>query len=107
MYFVDESKKSKKSIAPGIDITVVSGDKAQMSFVTLMPGSKLPIHEHPHEQMGVVLEGEYDMVIGGERRTLREGDTYVIPSGVLHSVPEVHKPSRALDVFGPPREEYR
>jgi quercetin dioxygenase-like cupin family protein len=107
MYFIDESGVSKKTIAPGVDIRVVSGEKAQMSFVTLTPGSQVPMHSHPHEQLGVVLEGEFDLVIGGERKTIRKGDTYVIPGGVVHGVPEVQTRSVALDVFSPPREEYR
>lgn len=38
MYFIDEADMSKKSIAPGVDIAVAGGEKAQMSFVTLNPG---------------------------------------------------------------------
>lgn len=107
MYFINESDKSRKSIAPGVDIEVVSGEKAQMSFVTLKPGSQVPIHNHPHEQMGLVMEGEFDFVIGEETRRVKKGDTYVIPGGVKHGITQVYTPSIALDVFSPPREEYR
>ena len=44
MYFVDDEEMSKKSIAPGVEISVVGGYQAQMSFVTLSPGSQVPIH---------------------------------------------------------------
>lgn len=106
MYFVDEEHMSKKSIAPGVSIAVAGGDRAQMSFVTLTPGSQVPMHDHPHEQMGVVLEGEFVMVIGEESRTIRTGDKYVIPGGVRHGVTEVMVKSVALDIFSPPREDY-
>ena len=72
----------------------------------LTPGSQVPMHDHPHEQMGVVLEGEFVMVIGGESRTIRTGDKYVIPGGVQHGVTEVMTRSVALDIFSPPREDY-
>ena len=78
-----------------------------MSFVTLKPGSELPMHHHLHEQLGWVLEGDFDMAIGDETRRVREGDTYLIPGGTLHGVPKVHAPSRVLDVFIPSRDEYR
>ncbi len=106
MYFIEEDNMSKKSIAPGVSIAVAGGDRAQMSFVTLTPGSQVPMHDHPHEQMGVVLEGEFVMVIGGESRTIKTGDKYVIPGGIEHGVPEVKIKSVALDIFSPPREDY-
>lgn len=106
MYFIEEEDMSTKSIAPGVSIAVAGGDKAQMSFVTLTPGSQVPMHDHPHEQMGVVLEGEFVMVIGDESRTIRTGDKYVIPGGVRHGVTEVMTRSVALDIFSPPREDY-
>ena len=106
MYFIEEDNMSKKSIAPGVSIAVAGGDRAQMSFVTLTPGAQVPMHDHPHEQMGVVLEGEFVMVIGGESRTIKTGDKYVIPGGVEHGVPDVKVKSVALDIFSPPREDY-
>jgi quercetin dioxygenase-like cupin family protein len=106
MYFVEEENMSTKSIAPGVSIAVAGGDRAQMSFVTLTPGSQVPMHDHPHEQMGVVLEGEFVMVIGEESRTIKTGDKYVIPGGVRHGVTEVMVESVALDIFSPPREDY-
>jgi quercetin dioxygenase-like cupin family protein len=107
MYFYDESDMTARTIAPGVDIRVVSGEKAQMSFVTLQPGSQVPMHSHPHEQMGMVLEGEFEFTIGEERRLVRKGDTYVIPGGIIHGVTRVEKRAVALDIFSPPREEYR
>lgn len=107
MYFVDESGMSRKRIAPGVDIKVVSGDKAQMSFVTLTPGAGVPMHHHPHEQMGLVLEGEFEFVIGHETRRVKKGDTYIIPGGVSHGITAVYTDAVALDIFSPPREEYR
>lgn len=107
MYFFAEADMKGRSIAPGVDIKVVSGDNAMLSFVTLTPGSSVPLHSHPHEQLGLVLDGEFVFVIGDERRVVKKGDTYVIPSNVLHGVPEVPVLSKALDVFSPPRQEYR
>ena len=42
-----------------------------------------------------------------EARTIRPGDAYLIPSGVEHSATAVGGPARALDIFSPPREEYK
>ena len=37
----------------------------------------------------------------------REGDHYVIPGGVQHAARGTDHPSLALDIFSPPREEYK
>lgn len=93
--------------APGVEMRVVSGERMTMVFFSLEPGGGIPEHAHPHEQMGTVLGGEIELLIGEERRVVREGDAYHIPSGVLHSARASDSPARVLDVFSPPREDYR
>ena len=49
-------------------------------------GWSLPPHMHLNESETVyVVEGEFESVVDGERRTLRAGDAVHIPAGVLHS----------------------
>ncbi|MEZ4554980.1 MAG: cupin domain-containing protein [Caldilineaceae bacterium] len=61
---------------------------------------------HPHEQGGIVVEGEMELTIGDETRLLKVGDMYIAPGGVEHSV--VAGPdSCTLDIFSPVREEYK
>lgn len=45
---------------------------------------ELPEHEHA-DQIGFVLEGKIDLVIGGEKKCLTKGDIYHIPAGIRHS----------------------
>ena len=78
-----------------------------MSVVEIAPGSEVPNHAHPHEQAGLVLQGEFEFTIGGETKRLRQGDAYVIPGQVEHSLVGSDGWSRALDIFSPPREEYK
>ena len=59
------------------------------------------------QQAGMVMQGEFDMTIGGETRRLKVGDSYVIPGGVEHSVDCLEGWALALDIFSPPREEYK
>jgi quercetin dioxygenase-like cupin family protein len=49
-------------------------------------GWSLPPHQHLNESETVyVVEGEFESVVDGERRTLRAGDAVHIPAGVVHS----------------------
>lgn len=77
-----------------------------VSYVHLEPRSVVQEHEHPHEQVGMVLEGRAVFWIGGEEKTLQAGDMYVIPGNVRHRVVALDQPVRAIDIFNPVREEY-
>jgi quercetin dioxygenase-like cupin family protein len=78
-----------------------------LSVVDLLPGAVVEEHAHPHEQVGMVLEGKAIFYIGPEQKTLQAGDLYRIPGNVRHKVVVMEGPVRALDIFYPVREEYR
>jgi mannose-6-phosphate isomerase-like protein (cupin superfamily) len=108
MPFFDIPAVEPRTLAPGISIRTAWGAHIMLSFLDFeREGATVPTHQHPHEQMGMGLEGEFRLVIGDEERIIRAGDAYLIPSGVEHSATAVGGPARALDIFSPPREEYK
>ncbi len=106
-YFYSPEEGSRHQIFPGVGIRTVAGDALMISVVEFEPHAVVQPHQHPHEQMGLLLEGELTFLVGGERRTLRAGDIWRIPGGVEHSVYAGDQPARALDVFHPVRDDYR
>jgi quercetin dioxygenase-like cupin family protein len=76
------------------------------NYVQFVAHGEVPIHSHHHEQLGLILEGQLDMQIGDEHRTLKPGDTYVIPGGTAHSGRAGNAGALVLDVFYPLREDY-
>lgn len=78
-----------------------------LSLATLEPHAVVDEHSHPHEQVGIVLEGRAIFIIGGEEKTLQPGDIFRIPSNVRHKVIALEQRVKALDIFNPPREDYR
>jgi quercetin dioxygenase-like cupin family protein len=94
-------------IFPGVRIRTCAAEKMMMSLVDLEPGAVVEEHSHPHEQVGMVLEGQAVFIIGGQRKTLQAGDMFRIPGGVPHKVIGLDVPFKALDLFCPVREEYR
>ena len=108
MPFFDLSSQPTKTLFPGVTITTAWGESLMMSFVGFeYAGAAVPTHSHPHEQMGMGLEGEFELVLDGETRIIRTGDAYCIPSNVPHSARSVNGPARALDIFHPAREDYK
>jgi quercetin dioxygenase-like cupin family protein len=106
-YFVEWSGRPRRQIFPGVHIAVATGERLMLARVALDPGAVVPEHQHPHEQFGLVLEGTATFTVGGETRALRAGDTYAIPGDVRHSVLTGPDGAVCLDIFSPPREEYR
>lgn len=107
MPFIEIDKRPLKEIFKGVSIKTAYGERLMMSFVHLQPNSLVPEHSHPHEQMGMVIEGKFELIIEGESRILNEGDVYLVPSNVKHSARGLEQPAIALDIFSPPREEYK
>jgi quercetin dioxygenase-like cupin family protein len=66
---------------------------------------EIPIHSHPHQQVGYVVEGSAEMTIDGMKIELRKGDSYAAPANIPHGVFTL-EPTIIVDAFYPPREDY-
>ena len=95
-----------KALMPGITGYYAHGEKMTFGLVELKAGSSVPMHQHVHEQTTYILEGQLDMVIGGEFCLLTPGMFHVIPSNTPHSA-VAKTDCKAIDVFGPVREDYK
>jgi quercetin dioxygenase-like cupin family protein len=87
--------------------TLTAGDRMMLIEVTLEPGAAVPMHTHPHEQTGYVVSGRMRLQIGDETLDLDPGDGYMIPGGAEHEATALDEPLVIVDIFSPPREEYR
>ena len=105
-YFKDAAERTSLDLAPGARTQTFWGDNMLLSLVSIDANSTVPLHTHPHEQAGVVIEGELEMGIGGEARVLKPGDMYIIPGGVEHYAKTGDAPAKALDIFSPVRAEF-
>lgn len=95
-----------KEIVPGITGRYVHGDKQTFGYVEIGKGSLLPEHHHIHEQITYILEGQLNMIIGGEPCPLTAGMYHVIPSNMPHSAIAITD-CKVIDTFSPPREDYK
>ena len=107
MYFHNPDKRETKELLPGIIARTFWGQQMLMAVVDLEPHTELPRHSHPHEQVGIVIEGNIEFDVAGEVQVLQPGEVYVIPGGVEHGARTFEKPVKVMDVFSPVREEYK
>jgi len=107
MPFTRHNTADPVEMLPGIvRRTLTAGDRMMLIEVTLVPGTVVPMHTHPHEQTGYVVSGRMRLQIGDEALDLDPGDAYMIPGGAEHEATAL-EPLVIVDVFSPPREEYR
>lgn len=96
----------EREMIKGVHLRIVAGQKLMFSIVRFEPRATVPTHQHPHEQLGMILDGELELWINEDRRTLRRGDAYVIPPHVPHGAETKEATCLVLDAFHPLREEY-
>ena len=75
-YFIDPEECPHFEIFPGVNLHTMAGQQVMLSVVELEPHAVVELHHHPHEQIGVLIEGELTFTIGGEQRTLRPGQMW-------------------------------
>lgn len=95
-----------KQLVKGIMGHYAHGSTMTLGYVEIEEGSDLPEHHHVHEQITFIIEGQLDMVIGGEFYSLTTGMFHVIPSHTPHSA-FAKTACKVIDVFHPVREDYK
>jgi quercetin dioxygenase-like cupin family protein len=78
-----------------------------LSVVRLEPGSYSDEHSHPQEQWGVILEGSGVRIQNGKEYAVTAGDFWRTPGEIVHAFRAGPGGAKLLDIFSPPREEYR
>jgi quercetin dioxygenase-like cupin family protein len=103
----DQTQGIARKLADGITTRIFPGDQAMISVVRIEPHSQGTPHSHPQEQWGVLLEGALVRIQDGEEVAVTAGDFWRTPGGIEHSVRTGDQGAVVLDVFAPPRDEYR
>ncbi len=95
------------SMLPGITRkTLAQGPSLMICEFTFDAHVEIPIHSHPHEQVGYIASGHVVMTIAGEKFELKHGDSYYAPGNVPHGALTL-EPTVIVDTFCPPREDYQ
>ena len=105
-YFLSIDDCTQKNIFPGVDIYTAAGEQMMLSLVKFEPGSVVELHQHEHEQCGILIAGELTFTIGDETSVLTAGEMWRIPGNVPHTCVAGPDGVTALDIFTPIREDY-
>lgn len=109
-YFISPVDAPKLTQMPGLETIVLTGlhgEEMMMVLSVTLPGHTVPMHSHPHEQVGMVHAGKAVLRIGDEERIVQKGDFYCIPAHVSHGDTCIgDEPFVMLDIFYPVREDF-
>jgi len=106
MSFIELNSLPSKEVISGYHGKAIHTGTMTFMFWTVRAGESMPIHQHHHEQVSQVLQGEFELEIGAERRVLKPGIVALIPPHTAHGGIALTD-CELLDVFLPEREDYR
>lgn len=91
---------------PGYRVRFVHSENMTLAYWDIDAGATMPEHSHPHEQVASVIEGTFEMFIGGKREILEPGIVVVIRPHEPHSGRALTT-CRIVDAFYPVRDDFR
>lgn len=105
MSFVRLEGLEPRDVAPGVTARFVHSEHLTLAYWHFEPGAPLPEHAHAHEQVSNLIEGEFELTIGGDTMRLGPGAVAVIAPNISHSGKAITR-CYIIDVFYPVREDY-
>lgn len=106
-YFVTPAQASQKPLSfGGVRRTMGTTENLMLLEIFLPRETEVPMHQHVHDQVGYIIQGRYELTIGGQTQLLTPGDSYAVPSNVLHGG-RIVTDTILVEIFYPTREEFR
>lgn len=81
----------------------IQAENFSLGMVTLDPqGGQVPWHNHPQEEIYLILEGGGEICLGSKCREIRSGQTVYIPSNEFHQLTNTgDEPLKFIYCYGP------
>ena len=103
----DMNQGIARTLSEGLESRIFPGENVMLSVVRIAANRSGEIHSHPQEQWGILLEGSGVRIQDGVEHAVSVGDFWQTPGGVSHGFRAGPSGALVLDIFSPPREEYR
>ncbi len=103
---IKKSEIPTERMTEGITRQIMGYDSNLMVVkVYFVTGAIADRHKHPHQQIGYIEKGKFEVEIGKKIEVLEAGDSFVAPSNVLHGVVCL-KQGTIIDTFSPKRDDF-
>jgi quercetin dioxygenase-like cupin family protein len=98
------------TVKPGVRRRLIHTDHLMIAVIDFDNGpwdQPDPMHNHIHEQVTYVAEGEIIFFCEGEEdKRLMAGDMFAVPSGKQHSIQLMSATAKLVDSFTPIRQDF-
>jgi len=105
-FFTNLKELDQKEPVAGFKARFVHTEHMTLAYWDIQAGAVLPEHAHVHEQVTTMLEGQFELTVNAEPKSLGLNDIVIIPSNVRHKGRALTD-CRILDVFYPVRTDYQ
>lgn len=104
--FIESEKIEWKDLGNGLRRKILGYDPQLMTvLVEFKKGAVGPLHSHAHTQASYIVSGSFEVQIKEDKKILKAGDVFFIPSNYEHGVVALEE-SVLIDVFTPMREDF-
>ena len=86
MPFIDTSELTVKEPLPGWKGRFLNSESMTFGYYSVAAGASIHEHSHPNEEVWHVIEGEFEVRIGGETRVVGPGCVAAVPPNTTHWV---------------------
>ncbi len=101
------SQGIERELANGVNARIFPGEEAMISIVNLKPNAAGKLHRHSQEQWGFIISGSGIRIQNNEKIPVIKDDFWRTPSNIEHGFVAGDDGATIIDVFAPPREEYK
>jgi quercetin dioxygenase-like cupin family protein len=97
---------NSEELADGIKRQMIVGENLMICRLTMPPNVVTAAHDHVHEQMTLVEQGQARFIIGDDEVIAGPGDILFFPSGCWHGATMLDEEVVLIDIFTPIREDF-
>lgn len=104
--FISDADVAWQEMSKGVRRKIMAyEDKLMVVKVEFKKGGVGALHQHHHSQITHIERGVFEVEIAGEKKLLRGGDAFYIPSNAMHGA-ICMEAGVLIDVFSPMREDF-
>lgn len=97
---------SPVEVIKGFRARFIHTETMTIGYWEVEKGAVLPPHQHIHEQVTQVEEGQFQLTVNGVSQIYEKGMVAVIPSNTEHAGLALTD-CKLFDIFSPVREDYK
>ena len=104
--FIASDEIEWQQLGSGVERKILGyDDQLMMVLIRFEKGAVGSLHRHVHRQVSYVALGEFEVTIDGNKKILKQGDSFFVLPNLEHGVVALETGS-LIDIFTPAREYF-